>query len=366
MPIPEPISGVLDIAPYVGGDAKAEGTAETVKLSSNEGALGASPKAMAAFRAEAETLHRYPDGGANRLRDTIAEAHGLHPAQIICGNGSDEIIGTLVRAYCGAGDTLVYSAHGFLMYPIAAMAAGAKPVAAAEIDYRADVSALLAAVTPQTKMLFIANPNNPTGTYLSSEELRLLQRELPPHVLMVIDSAYAEYVSKNDYSAGIELVSDMDNVVMTRTFSKIHGLAALRLGWAYCPPAVADVYHRVRGPFNVNSAAQAAGIAAIGDTAHVDASRAHNGTWLPRLTEAFERHGLKVLPSVGNFISVAFPDAANRNASAAQAFLKEQGILPRNIAAYKMPGFLRFTVGTEPENLALIAAVEAFMAGPSA
>lgn len=358
---PRPIKGILDIAPYVGGDAKAEGLARTVKLSSNESAAGPSPKAIVAFRDAAEQLHRYPDGGSNELRDALAEMYGLDAAGIICGNGSDEIISYLTHAFCGPGDEVLYSEHGFLMYPLSAMACGATPVKAAEENYTTSVDALIAGVNERTKIVFVANPNNPTGTYLPESELRRLRAGIREDVLLVIDCAYAEFVTRNDYSAGIEIVSSHQNVVMTRTFSKIYGLAALRLGWAYCPVEIAQIYHRVRPPFNVNAAAQTAGVAALRDIAHTDMARDHNEKWLDWLTREFRALGLEVITSVGNFVTVRFGEEGSGAAQGANAFLKEQGILPRDISAYGLNDYLRFTVGLEEENRAAMAAVKEFL-----
>jgi len=358
---PAPIEGIMNIAPYVGGDSKAEGLREVMKLSSNEAATGTSPKAVAAYKVEADTLHRYPDGGANLLRDALAEMHGLNAKGLICGNGSDEIISMITHAYAGPGDDVVYTDHGFLMYPLSAMACGARPLKAPESDFTASVDALLDTVTPNTKIVFLANPNNPTGTYVPPEALRRLRTELPSHILLVVDAAYAEFISRNDYTPGVELVEANDNVIMTRTFSKIYGLAALRLGWAYCPEEIANVFHRVRAPFNVNAAAQAAGVAALQDIGHTDMARSHNDIWLAWLSDEFSRLGLEIIPSVANFISVRFGADGPRSASEVHTFLKAKGILPREIAAYGMGDFLRFTIGLEHENRAVIAAMEEFM-----
>ena len=352
MTLPAPRTGVLEITPYVGGDSDIEGVETVVKLSSNENPLGPSPKAAEAFRRLASSLHLYPDGGADELRAAIGEAHGLDPERIVCGSGSDELLSLLAFAYAGPGDEVIYTEHGFAMYPIATRAAGAHPVVAPERDFTTDVDAILAAVTTRTRLVFVANPNNPTGTYISGDELVRLRRGLPPGVLLVVDAAYAEYVGRNDYADGRELVEAGGDTVMTRTFSKIHGLAALRLGWAYCPPNVADVLHRVRGPFNVNAAAQAAGAAAMRDVGHVEYSRAHNDKWLPWLTDEIRAMGFDVLPSVGNFILVRFPDV-----EAAMAALQDFGVIPRRVAGYGFPDRLRFTVGREEDNRAVVAAL---------
>src|SRR5690349_17390579 len=267
-PVPGP--GILDIAPYVGGESKAEGVERPIRLASNESALGPSPKAMAAYRALADDIHRYPDGTAIELREALGRVHNLDPARIVCGSGSDELIGMLLRAYAGPGSEVLYSRHGFLMYPIGALSVGATPVAAPETDLIADVDALLERVTERTRIVFIANPNNPTGTYLPISEMRRLHQGLPPRVVLAIDAAYAEFVNRNDFEPGISLVNRAENVVMLRTFSKIYALAGLRLGWAYCPEAIADVLNRIRGPFNVSLAAQAAGVAAIEDVGALD------------------------------------------------------------------------------------------------
>jgi histidinol-phosphate aminotransferase len=308
----------------------------------------------------ADDMHRYPDPGWSALQAAIAKRYGLEAGRIVCGNGSDELIALLMRGYAGVGDEVLYSQYGFMMYPIATLSVGATPVVAPEKDFRTDIDALIARAGPKTKLCFVANPNNPTGTYTSASELARLRAGLPPHVLLVIDAAYAEYVSRNDYSAGAELVARHDNVVMCRTFSKIYALAGLRLGWAYCPPAVADVLHRVRGPFNVSAPAQAAGIAALDDLAFLDASRAHNDIWLPWLTKELEALGLTVTPSVGNFVLVKFPSGA-KNAAAANAFLNARAIIPRTVDNYGLPEHLRFTVGTEAEMRATVAALAEFL-----
>ncbi len=359
---PTPRPGILSIEPYVGGKSALPGQTKPIKLSSNEGALGPSPRAIEAYRRAAENIHRYPDGSASELRVAIGKRFGLDPERIVCGAGSDEIIALLTKAYAGPGDEVLYSQYGFIMYPIAAHAAGATPVQAPEKDYRADVDALIARSNERTKICFIANPNNPTGTFLTAAELRRLRDGLPPHVLLVIDAAYAEYVSRNDYSAGVELVDASDNVVMTRTFSKIFALGGMRLGWAYCPPAVADVLNRVRGPFNVSAPAQAAGIAALEDLAFMDRSRAHNDVWLPWLTQQLTALGLKVVPSVGNFVLVEFPKTGPKTATAANAHLNARGIIPRALANYGLSDHLRITIGTEDEMRAVVAALAEFMA----
>ena len=358
-PVPGP--GILDIAPYVGGEAKVAGVARPIRLASNESALGPSAKAMAAYRALADEIHRYPEGGSDELRAALAERHELDPARIVCGAGSDELIALLLRAYAGPGDEVLYSRHGFLMYPIGALAIGATPVAAPERALGTDVEALLARVTPRTRIVFVANPNNPTGSYLSVVEMERLHRGLPASVLLVIDAAYAEYVGRNDYEPGIALVDRAPNVVMLRTFSKIYALAALRLGWAYCPEPVADVLNRIRGPFNVNAAAQAAGVAAVRDVEAVARARAHNDRWLPWFSERLAALGIAVAPSVGNFVLAHFGETPPRNSDAAFAFLQARGILTRKVGGYGLPGHLRITIGTGEEMEAVAGALAEFM-----
>jgi histidinol-phosphate aminotransferase len=358
---PTPRANVMAIDAYVPGKSAAPGVAKIFKLSSNETPLGPSPKAIEAFRANASQLALYPDGSAVRLRDAIGKRYGLDPANIICGNGSDDILHLIAEAYLGPGDEGLYSQYGFLEYPIVTRAAGATPVVAPEKDYATDVDALLAKVTERTKVVFLANPNNPTGTYLSFAEVKRLHAGLAPHILLVLDAAYAEYVSRNDYAAGIELASTCENVVMARTFSKIYGLANLRLGWAYGPTHVIDAINRIRGPFNVNGAALEAGVAALEDTAHVDKAVAHNDRWLPWLTQEIERLGIAVTPSVGNFLLLRFPKEKNRDAKAADAFLTARGYILRAVGAYGLPECLRLTIGTEEANRGLVAALAEFM-----
>jgi len=360
---PKPRPGVLDIEAYVPGEAQVPGGITPIKLSSNETPLGPSPKAVAAFTAAGAALERYPDGQAGLLRQAIARRFGLNPDRIVCGAGSDELISLLAHAYLGPGDEGLYTEHGFLLYRIVILAAGATPVVAPETNLRADVDAILARVTKRTRVVFLANPNNPTGTYLSIDEVRRLRAALPDDVLLVLDAAYAEYVRRNDYEAGLELVATTENTVMTRTFSKIFGLAGLRIGWAYCPAAIADALNRIRGPFNLSVPAIAAGAAAMDDWEHIEAAVRHNDEWLPWLTAEVETLGLTVTPSVANFILVHFPTAPGRDAAACDAFLKARGIILRRVGGYGLPGALRLTVGSEAENRKVVEALKAFVGG---
>jgi histidinol-phosphate aminotransferase len=360
---PKPRPGVLEIAPYVPGKSKAPGVAKVFKLSSNETPLGASPHAIKAYNSLAANLEDYPDGSASDLRAAIGHAFGLDPDRIVCGAGSDDLLHLLAYAYLTDGDEAIHTRHGFLIYPIVTLGTGARPIEVPETDYIADVDAILKAVTSKTKMVFLANPNNPTGTAISFDEVKRLHRGLPPHVMLVLDAAYAEYVRRNDYEAGIELVATSDNVVMCRTFSKIHGLANLRLGWMFAPAPIVDAVNRIRGPFNVSGAAIAAGIAAIEDIGHQERSREHNTRWLAWLTEEIGKLGLKVTPSVANFVLIHFPATKGRTAQDADAFLTARGLILRYVAAYKLPNALRLSVGTEEANRLVIAALKEFMGG---
>jgi histidinol-phosphate aminotransferase len=352
----------MAIEAYVPGKSAVSGLAKVYKLSSNETPLGPSPSAVDAFRSVADYLAFYPDGSAARLREAIGHRYGLDAAQIVCGNGSDDLLTLLAHAYLQPGDEGLYTQHGFLVHPIAIRSAGATPVAAAEVGLTADVDELLAKVTARTKLVFLANPNNPTGTYLPFAEVKRLQAGLPADVLLVLDAAYAEYVTRNDYSSGIELVATCENVVMTRTFSKIYGLANLRLGWAYGPAHVVDAVNRIRGPFNVNGAAIEAGIAALADAAHTQKAVAHNDHWLPSLTKRISELGIAVTPSVGNFLLLRFPGGPGA-AKAADAFLSARGFVLRAVASYGLPDCLRLTIGTDEANEGVVAALSAFMKG---
>lgn len=357
----EPKPGVLGIEPYKGGESELEGRSEVIKLSSNEGALGPSRKAVAAFEAASRHLDRYPDGTCAALRQAIGGHYGLDPARIVCGAGSDEILGLLARGYAGEGDDVLYSEHGFLIYPIAARAVGAEPVKVPEVDLKTDADGFIAKAGNRTRLAYIANPNNPTGSYLSGEELRRLRAALPEGVLLVIDSAYAEFVTEADYEAGAALVDESGNTVMTRTFSKIFGLSNLRLGWAYGPAHVIDVLNRLRMPFNVSGPAQAAGIAALADRDHTEAAVLHNTAERNRLAAALTEMGISVPPSAGNFVLARFAGGAAQ-AEAADLHLQSRGIIVRRMKAYGLPDSLRITVGLVAEMDAVIAALEEFMA----
>ncbi len=349
---PRPRAAVLAISPYVGGESKAPGVNRVVKLSSNEGAFGVPPGAQTAYAAAAAELHRYPDGGATALREAIGRTFGLNPAQIVCGAGSDDLLDKMCFAYGGPGTEMIMSRHGFSMYQIYGQATGARVIMTPERDLTADVDAMLAAVSASTRIVFLANPNNPTGSILPQFEVERLRAGLPPDVLLVLDAAYAEYVDRPDYDPGTKLVDAGDNTVMTRTFSKIYGLGGMRLGWCYAPPGVADVLNRVRGPFNVSLPAQAAGIAALAEPGWIAKGRAHNNEQRAWLTAQLQRAGIKVWPSEGNFILADFGTA--EAAYAADAALRTRGIIGRAMKGYGLPECLRITIGTT-EECALVA-----------
>ncbi len=360
-PVPRP--GILDIAAYVPGKSKAPGAVKVYKLSSNETPLGPSPKAVDAYGRIAQDLASYPDGTATALREAIARKYGLDSDRIVCGAGSDELLSLLAHVYLGPGDEGIYPEHGFLVYPIAIRAAGGTPVVAAERNRTVDVDAILAKVTEKTKIVYLANPANPTGTYIPFEEVKRLHAGLPPYVLLVLDAAYAEYVRRNDYAAGIELVAMSENVVMTRTFSKVYGLANLRIGWMLAPEAVVDAVNRIRGPFNVSGPALAAGIAAIEDEEHTTRAVAHNAQWLDWLTERLTALGLNVTPSVGNFILIHFPDVSGRTAAEADEFLSSRGLILRRVASYGFPNALRLSIGSEEANRLVEQSLREFLSG---
>jgi histidinol-phosphate aminotransferase len=353
-----PRPSILSVEPYVGGESKIPGVNRIIKLSSNEGAFGPPPGAIAAMMDAAREAHRYPDGGATKLREAIGARFGLDPARIVCGNGSDELLMMLILAYGGEGTEIIMSAHGFMMYDLTGRWAGCQVIKVPERNLTADVDGLLAAVGPRTRLMFLANPNNPTGSILPQSEMKRLRAGLRPDVLLVLDSAYAEYVTQPDYDPGQGMVDANDNVVMTRTFSKIYGLGGMRLGWCYAPPAIIDVLGRVRGPFNVNASAMQAGIAALAEPGWIEKSVAHNNEWRGRMATALTTAGLRVWPSEGNFLLVDF--AAAERAKAADAHLRSRGLIVRAMGGYGLGQCLRITIGTAEECQMVIDALTDF------
>ena len=355
-PTIRPRPGVLEVTPYVGGESEVPGANRVIKLSSNENLLGPSDEARAAYLAAGDALQLYPDGGHGDLTRAIAEVHGLEPGRIACGAGSDELISLLIRAYAGPGDEVLQSEHGFLMYAISATAAGATVVRAPERDLTTDIDAMIARLSERTRLVFVADPNNPTGTMVGTEALARLAEALPPAALLVIDSAYAEYVRRPGHDGGARLVEARDNVVMLRTFSKIHGLAALRLGWAYAPGHVIDVLNRVRGPFNVSAPALAAGAAAVRDVAWVEHCAITNEVWRDWLTKEITAAGFAVVPSEANFLLI---DTGGR-AAQVDAHLRGRGIIARRMDGYGLPGHIRLSLGDEEACRAVAAAFRSF------
>ncbi len=361
MSMPQPKPWLLDIAPYVGGEAEIKGVDRVIKLASNEGAFGPSPKALDAIRKTADQAYRYPDGDSTKLRRKIAEKYNLDVDRIIAGAGSDDLIQLLCRCYAGPGDEVLFTAHAFAMYPIYASTTGTALVAAPEFNITADVDALVERANDKTKLLFLANPNNPTGTYLPADEIRRLREKLPEHVLLVLDGAYAEYVNRNDYDVGADMVTPDGNVVMLRTFSKIYGLGGLRAGWGYFSEKTADVINRVRSPFNISNIAQAAATAALDDDEFVEKSRRHNEEWRRWTSEKLQALGITVPESICNFVLARFPEEPGKNAEAADAFLKSRGIIVRRMGGYGLPDSLRISIGLEDEMRLVVDTLTEFM-----
>ena len=351
-----PQPGILDIALYEGGKANVAGVANVLKLSSNENPFGPSDKAKDAFGRSVHNLHRYPSTDHISLRTAIAEVHGLDAGRVICGVGSDEIIHFLCQAYAGPKDEVVFTEHGFLMYRISALACGATPVEVAERDRTTDVDAILRACNRRTKLVFIANPNNPTGTMISAAEVERLAAGLPPQAILVLDGAYAEFVE--GFDAGLALIEARQNVVMTRTFSKIYGLGGLRIGWGYGPQAIIDVLNRIRGPFNLSNTQLDTAEAAVRDQDFVNRCRADNARMRTWLAQALAELGIPSDTSLANFILARF--ASSDEAEAYDAFLQKQGLIVRRVASYKLPHCLRITVGDEASCRRVVHAIAQF------
>jgi histidinol-phosphate aminotransferase len=348
---------ILGIQPYKPGKSKTSSGKKVIKLSSNENALKASPKVVEAYK-DFQQFYRYPDGGSTELRMAIAKNYHLDYEKIVCGAGSDEIIGFLTQAFAGIGDEILYSEYGFLMYPISAKRVGALPVMAQETNLKANIDNILAKITAKTRIIFIANPNNPTGSYITNDELESLISAVPKNIIIVLDLAYAEFVDAPDYPDAIELVNKYENVVMTRTFSKIYGLASLRLGWSYSSQFVADILNRARGPFNISGIAQYLGIIAVNDEEFLVKSRMHNDKWLKKVEDGLKEIGLKTYPTVANFILIDFLDI--EKCQQVNEYLQENGVILREMTAYNLPNCLRMTIGTEEENLEVLELLSKF------
>ncbi|THD84975.1 histidinol-phosphate transaminase [Aliigemmobacter aestuarii] len=354
-----PQPGIMDIDLYVGGKAHVAGVQNVVKLSSNENPFGPSDKAREAFARSVHQIHRYPSTDHADLRAAIADVHGMDPDRVICGVGSDEIIMLLCQAYAGPGDEVIHTEHGFLMYSISAKAVGATPVQVPERDRTTDVDAILAACTDRTRLVFLANPNNPTGTMIAEAEVARLADSLPPQAMLVLDGAYAEYVE--DFDAGLALIEARGNVVMTRTFSKIYGLGGLRIGWGYGPREIIDVLNRIRQPFNLSNTQLDVAEAAVRDQAYVTKCRDENARMRHWLAEALAALGVPSDTSMANFVLARFHDAAE--AEACDAWLQSQGLIVRRVASYNLPHCLRITVGDEASCRRVAHAVGEFKRG---
>ena len=361
--IPQPRPCVLELPEYVPGDRELKGIAEPIKLSSNESTLGPSPQALKAYADAATQLHRYPDPDQNELRDALAEHFGLAVNQLICGNGSAELIQILIHAYVGEGDEVLLSEYGFPLYRIFAISQGASVALSSEVDCVTSVDSLLECVTPKTKLVAIANPNNPTGTYLSGSEVRRLHANLPEHVLLLLDEAYAEYVTAEDFESGLKWADETENVVVARTFSKLYGLAALRIGWMLAPQRVFQTMQRFRITFNTNGPALATAVAALHDVEYTKQVQHHNHLWRKRMTKELEAQGLNVIPSMANFLLIQFLDEPKSNSEAAANALKCNGIIPRPVSAGSPPNCMRITIGKSEENQAVLHTLKQFMKG---
>ena len=359
---PTPLPSVRAIKPHMLGMSRVDGVDKVMKLSSNESPLGPGRRALQAMAHAFDDIRLYPESDGHRLRDAIARTFALEPERIVCGAGSDDLISRLVRAFAGAGDEVVFSANGYARYRIHAQAAGAIPVAAPDRDFRADVDALLACVNARTRVLALANPDNPSGLHTPAGEVRRLHAGLPSSCLLVLDCAYAEYARAPDYELPVALAREHANVVMARTFSKIHGLAGLRLGWLYGAPAVVDAAAKVGTSFPVSAPAMAVGIAALADDEHVRASQAHNARWLDWLSAELRAVGLHVYPSEANFVLLRFDQHERHGAEAAYQYMLARGIIPRRFASPAFEHCVRVSIGTEAEMRAAAACLAAFMA----
>ena len=361
-PRPVPKAGILDIAPYKPGKAKAEGIEHPIKLSANENILGCSPMAQAAYAEAAAKLSLYPEGHANVLREAVSKRYGLEPERLIFGCGSDEIFQLLNQTFLEPGDNMIQGAHGFAAYAIGARACQAQVRFAPEPGLRIDVDEVLKQVDERTRLVFIANPANPTGTWIGADEVRRLHEGLPPSVVLVLDGAYAEFCGDPAFEDGLAMAREAENIVVTRTFSKLHGLAALRVGWGYGPAAIIEAMDRIRLPFNVNIPAQMAAVAALGDEDFQRRSLELVERWRPWLVQQLGGLGLETVPSAANFVLVGFPQTAGRTAPEAEAFLARKGLLVRAVGNYGLPDHLRITIGLEEHNRAVTQALAEFMA----
>ena len=362
-PAPQMKPWVAGIHAYVPGKANLDARPIVAKVSSNENPFGPSPKAVAAMTAVLGSSHLYPDPASTALREALAARHGIELDRIICGTGSDELLHLVAGAFAGPGDEVLYVRHGFAVYDIAARRVGATPVVAPDTDWTCDVDAVLAAVTPRTRVVFLANPNNPTGTLIPAAEVRRLHAGLPADCVFALDAAYAEF-AEGEYEDGIAMVRAYPNVIALRTFSKIYGLAAQRIGWAYAQEPLIDAMHRIRAPFNVPTTGQAGAIAALADEDWVEKTRAHTirwREWLAGEVNALGNAGLRAVPSAANFVLIEFPESGAVTAAAANSALLHDGIIARYLAVQAMPNCIRISIGTEAETRAAAASLRRFV-----
>jgi histidinol-phosphate aminotransferase len=363
-PRPMPKPGIMDIHAYVPGKAKAEGVENPIKLSANENILGCSEKAREAYAAAAHQLHMYPDSRTTLLRTALAETFRLEPERLILGQGSDEVFQLLNQTFLEPGDNIVQGEYGFAAYAIGAYACQAEVRRAKEPGYRIDVDEVLKCVDERTRLVFIANPANPTGTWIPFAEIERLHAALPPSVVLVLDAAYGEFCRDPAFDDGLDFARTQANVVVTHTFSKLHGLAALRVGWGYAPAEIAAAVDRIRLPFNISIPGQAAAIAALADTEFQERSIAHVEQWRPWLAQQLGGVGLEVvLPSAANFLLVGFPPTPGKTAVEAEAYLASRGLLVRGVTNYGLPNHVRITIGLEEHNRAVADALADFMKG---
>lgn len=363
MALPQPRAGLMDIPLYEGGESRLSGHNQAIKLSSNESALGPSPRALEAYAQAQARLARYPDGSAAGLKDAIATVHDLDPGRLLCGAGSDEILCMVCRAFAGPGDEVIHTAHGFLMYGIYARSVGATPVPVPEVNITANVDGILDAVTDSTRIVFLANPNNPTGTYVPAYGVARLRDGLRDDIVLVLDGAYAEFMTEPDYDPGLVLAANTPNTLMTRTFSKIYGLASLRVGWAFGPRAIIEALERLRSPFNISAPAIAAASAAMRDAGHTTRAQDHNRRWMGIALQRLRRLGLEIVGESANFVLPRFPALAGRTAADADTYLQQNGIIARRVDDYGLAGHLRITMGTDDEMDAVLGALTTFMGG---
>ena len=358
---PEAKAGILDIEPYRPGRSTAPGVEAPIKLSANENILGCGEAARTAYLASAGDLALYPDGRGEVLRAAVAAHYRLDPARLILGCGTDEVFALLSQAFLAPGDNIVQGEYGFGAYAIAARANQAEVKFAPEANYRIDVDAMLECVDERTRLVFIANPANPTGTFIPAAEVARLHAGLPPDVLLVLDGAYAEFNADPTFADGLDLAREAQNLVVTHTFSKIHGLAALRVGWAFAPIQVAEAVDRIRLPFNTSVAGQHAAVAALGDADFQARSLAHVELWRPWLIQQIGGLGLEIIPSAANFVLIGFPPTPGRTAAEAWEFIARRGYILRAVGNYGLPDHLRLTIGLEEHNRAVVDALADFL-----